>query len=418
MKFLLVSKEGDSAAVGQRLLAEGNDVRLFVKAEQYRGEPQGIIPQVASLNQALSWTPDIVLVGETGLVKEANVFRMRNYKVFGGQPIADTLEHDRFQAIKWLEENGVRVPLTLQFSTTAEAKKFLLAQERESRWVIKYDNQDIFSSYIGKHVDDIVAFMGKVPPRGKFILQRFVEGLFETSVELWFVNGKRLSPPNGTIEQKRFLTGDMGPQTGCQSSLCWKYQDNAKMVTEIFTDELLVSIAGFKLTSPMDVAVIISKKDKRPHVLELTPRIGLSAIFAVFAIMENDFGEFLYDALNGQNPDMRLTNEVGFALTVSVPPYPYDVKKQEISNQKIDLKPELLEHVWLCDAYYDKQQGFVTGGHDGLVCYITQADKDANKAIERTKEIAKGLNISRVQYRTDAGEQSQHLKTLTDLGYM
>jgi phosphoribosylamine-glycine ligase len=84
--------------------------------------------------------------------------------------------------------------------------------------------QDTATTYVSKSSDDMLRYLDKLGTITKgveFILQEVVNGT-EVSVEGWF-NGEDFYFINGTLEEKKFMEGNKGPNTGCAGNLVWVF---------------------------------------------------------------------------------------------------------------------------------------------------------------------------------------------------
>lgn len=417
-KILIISEYGDTAALAQRLTEEGHDARVYICDKKFKPILNGIVQKVES---GAKFDPDVVVYGETGLGKSriySNYARGQGYPSFGGSVYADVLEHNRFAAIKLAHDSGIPVPDTWEFDNYRNAQKFLAAHD-DTRYICKVNDGNEFTSFMGKTNEDVANYLAKEKPT-RFILQQFIDGLLEMNCELWFSHGKPIDGSlNCSMEEKKFLSGDMGPNVGCSSTLVWKPK-STKLVEEVWNSGLLNKIEDERYTGPLDIALMLDRGGK-PYFLEFTPRFGINAVFALVHILKSDLGEVLVRAARGEAPVMDLTdNEYAFALTVSIPPYPYEIDALQTPNISIDTSPISDDNVCLWGYDITAYDGaFYSAGLHGKLFDITTSSVSPSAAAYFAKEAAKSLDISNAQWRDDAGnKQQENIYTLETLGYL
>ena len=172
----------------------------------------------------------------------------------------------------------------------AEARKFV--ERQGGRWVLKpHDTAASDLSYPAKDAEDMLRRlahaqeMEELKPTQKFIIQEFIKGI-EISTEVWVQNGELVGKPNGTIETKKAFPGDLGPNSGCQTSVVWPYEGlTSRIVAQtVGRPELREWLrsptapggdALLPYSGPLDINCIISEEDHKPYGIEWTPPFWL-----------------------------------------------------------------------------------------------------------------------------------------------
>ncbi|HEU4677695.1 MAG TPA: hypothetical protein VFS75_03190, partial [Candidatus Paceibacterota bacterium] len=97
MRILFISNELGGSGLCQKLIEEGNDLKLYIHRPEWQACYQGLAARVANWRHELNW------VGKDGLIifddvffgREQGELRKDGYKVVGGSEGGDALELDR-----------------------------------------------------------------------------------------------------------------------------------------------------------------------------------------------------------------------------------------------------------------------------------------------------------------------------------
>lgn len=413
MKFLLYSPELVGGAIGVRLKQEGNEVEAFVKEKRSKHGLDGLLPKVNSLEEGLSHNPDVVIFDYCKSGDVADDIRKKGFRVLGGSKFADLIELDRGMGIKMAEKMGLRVPPYQSFGKNDIEKAIEFIQETGERYVLKPDgNLGAAMTYVSADADDMIQELEHMQRekmvKGDFILQEFIPGV-EISTEAWYSKGALLAPFNGTLEQKHYLSGDLGPNTGCESSVVWAYPEGSK-IADLTIVKLDPVFKKMGYTGPIDINCIIADEDGQPYFLEYTPRFGYSAFYALTQILEQDIGELFYNVAEGTTEPMPLAEGIGASLTVSMPPYPLEANKEtaflydKIKGRKI-MNPPDDDHWFPGDVMLDENKELVCAGGDGLIGFITGRGSDLEDTMESLYDMAREIEMSDKGYRNDADDR-------------
>jgi phosphoribosylamine--glycine ligase len=399
----LISKYGDGAALGLRLAAEGHDVDLWIKVPDAPNLYQGILPRVKDWKQGIS--KDTILVFDmSGFGKEVDEYKAKGFRVIGGSKIADEMELDRGFGLAIAENHGIAVPPSQEFNDFAAAKEFLAEKgdEGDGGWVFKpNDNKEDIPTFVATSTEQMVAMLEHYETLWKgdasFVLQQVVEGT-EVSSEVWCVEGVIIPGSyNNTLEQKKLMPGDLGPNTGCMGStvrfgLCPRIYD------EVFK-KLQPWLKAQKFTGPLDINCIVAD-DETPYMLEWTPRFGYSAIYAFAEGLNMPLGEFFEAIASGEIPTLDPLEEWLGALRLTMPPYPHC---EDVSQDKgvpllgLELDDE---HTWPLDVMLNEGR-LVCSGANAIIAEVTGHSDDLSDLWSDIYGRTKMLQIPEVQYRTD-----------------
>ena len=205
---------------------------------------------------------------------------------------------------KVAKQYGLSVPGTTEFKDIGSALAFI--KKEPKAYAIKIDNnKSEASSFVAKDAEEMVDYLNHSKEEGligsgdTFVIQEVVKGA-EISTEVWFSDGNPIWPANSTFETKKFLAGELGPRTGCETSLVFHYEGDRSKVVDKSIRKILPLMKYAKYTGPVDVNCIVSEKDHEPYFLEWTPRLGYSAIYAFMSMLGMPISEFFYKVATGQ----------------------------------------------------------------------------------------------------------------------
>lgn len=412
-RILFISKDLDGVGIAYKIKKDlGIDVLVVFKdkMEEYTGE--GLVDRITLenftfenvLEIAQKYKPDFIILDMTGLGKIADKLRQAGYIVWGGSELADVLEEDRDLAVKIVKRYGINVPETYEFKTAKEAIEFL--KNRGGRWVYKPEGlKDATHTYISclDNSEDLIFYIEKLnrQDKSRFILQKFVQGI-EVSHEIYF-HGKNFYFLNFTFEEKKFLTGSLGVNTGCEGDVVGFFTPD-KLLFQKGLKKLIPFLKQVNYIGQIDINSIVDLEENDIYFLEFCPRFGYNSIFTTIEILGLDyFLESIYQLAQGKDIKQKIPNQLGCSLRISIPPYPQD-KESDVSMIDFDEKDE--KHIWLCGVMKQGNYYLTSGGY-GCVLVITEKDTILQRAIKRMYFMADKLKIPRKQYRFDIGVRAE-----------
>jgi phosphoribosylamine-glycine ligase len=464
------SKSGDFAPLAMRtpggIFFANHDPRFHEK-EPYKG----LAKVYKSLGEILADRPSAIVFDmttgqvppyQTGLNKPtlmgpvADKLRAMGYPVWGGGMIQDLLEADREFGMRVMHENGIRIPWTIVFTPKGkESWESMLdlpedeqwglhevsgdldaaidfVQECDLTWVFKPSGDGASSlTYVARNTEDMIHRLedikehGDLKPGTPFLLQEKLRGV-ELSTEWLVVNGEP-HLTNATIETKKFLADERGPNTGCQTSVCWMYNSpQTKIVKETMGNEKFrswlknpIGPKGEKYASyhgSLDLNCIISEEDGKPYGLEWTPRHGYSAAFCLLELIEYPLDQLFAELARGTLPQtVAVKPGYAYSVRVSIPPYPMldqlDEKKYpEVARQMLQLATDInilgpieSPHVWLLDAKRYEDGAVKTAGIDGVVMEVTGYATSVQGARDNAHALLEQFDIADYMARTADG---------------
>lgn len=398
MNILINSYLGYGAWFALRLLEEGHNVDYYLSDRKYVNVLKGLIPP------PLSVTPnyglyDLSIFDLTGKPKAAEK-SAKLVPTIGDGNLHCQLEEDRAFGIELMEDCDINVPFWEQFDDINEAKKFI--QKTGKRYVFKPDggqNQDAATTYVSESADDLLAYLDKIGNATKgadFILQEVVEGI-ECSTEGWF-NGEDFFFINGTLEEKKFMNDNKGPNTGCSGNLVWEYGYEAKIYVEgLSRIKDFLKESGFR--GMIDLNTIIGDK---LYGLEWTPRFGYDASSTLLNLINSNVGDFIGAIASGAKPDYETSEKYGAAIRLSIPPYPTELEGAARDGVSISgIFPDDVRRIYLYDALVSEEGNLETAGINGFIAVPLGKGATPREAFSFVDYQCSNIKIPDMQYRTD-----------------
>jgi phosphoribosylamine--glycine ligase len=407
VKFFWYSVKGFGLSMAQRVQAEGNDVVFYqeVKNEKSKGRVgRGLVPLASSPRP----DPDAIVVFDfSGAGKKADAFRKAGNPVFGGSAFADALEENREFACQLMRANGIKTPTSAFFTSMKKGVEFVHAHPKPL--VFKPSGKDMSAALtvVGDNNDDLAKDMERIAKiegdKIPFCLQEKVEGI-ECSIEGWF-NGMDwvYHSINSTLEEKRFMTGSVGPNTGCMGNVVWFYRHARPKLAKDTLYKLTQILRRADYRGPIDV------NTKGGYALEFTPRFGYDAIQTAIMLMHDDLGGILSDVARGQARRFNVSFDFATGVTLSLPPFPGS-NLDELAEQcgtPVRFPPELYPFFHLGDVMLDDEGQLVTAGNDGVVGVMTATGATSVASTEEAYRRVEQVKVPDLQYRLDIGERAR-----------
>jgi phosphoribosylamine---glycine ligase len=352
---------------------------------------------------------DLVLFDLTGRPKTAEEIMNLGIPVIGDGDLNSELEDNRLFGIEVMEQCDIGVPFYEQFDDISTAKRFI--KKTNKTFVFKPSggqDQDTASTYVSKSPEDMLKYLdklGAISKGAEFILQEVVQGT-EISTEGWF-NGEDFFLINGTLEEKKFMDKNRGPNTGCSGNLVWLYdQVNLPYIFREGLQKLKGFLQEYKYRGMIDLNTIVS--DSKLYGLEWTPRFGYDASATLYSCFNDGLGDFLGEVASGGIPRIGIDNNFAAGIRLSIPPYPSEIKNKhpaEVPIEGID-EDDCIKSCFLYDAMLDDSDNLVSAGVNGLICVPISSAGSIQAAFGKLSEKIKKIHIPDMQYRNDIEEST------------
>lgn len=388
-----------------RLREEGHRVDTFLSLPDYGNILEGIIPPPKIKAKGSRQFPDysrydLSLFDLTGRERQSE-YSASLCPTMGDGAFNNVVENDRMFGVEVMEEAGIIIPPYKKFTDTGAAKQFI--NKTGKRYVYKPDggqDQDTATTYVASSAEDMLEYLDKVNAITKgapFILQEVIIGT-EVSVEGYF-NGSDFYLLNCTLEEKKFMNENKGPNTGCAGNLIFNFGLSEPKVYVEGLKKMIPYLNSVGYTGMIDLNTIATPDGL--YGLEWTPRFGYDASATLFNTYQGNLGEMFHAIATGRTPDQSWNAEFGAAIRLSIPPYPSELKGHHPQGVPVKgIEPEDIESIFLYDVMLEKNK-LVTAGHSGMIAVplgkgatIGEAYADCNSKVEKIK-------IPNMQYRTD-----------------
>ncbi len=416
MKIAMSSFSGMGAWWVLRLLAEGHDVDYYLSKHEYEDVLRGLIPPPKKLSldhrrsiQGYGYPSykgyDLSLFDLTGVAKQADASALE-VPTLGDGTINKMLEDDREAGIQAMEESGIEVPPWQKFTSVGEAKAFI--KKSDKRYVYKpfegYGVDDKSLTYVAKSAEDLLKCIDKLfamSRQAPFLLQEFIKGT-EASCMGYF-NGEDFYLLTSTLEDKKFMDGDKGPNTGASGNLIFTLKETSRLYTQGLKKAIpFLKAIGYR--GMIDLNAIVTK-DKF-YGLEWTPRFGYIADSCIAMMYGNGFGEMLHRIATGSVPHLKWKAAFAVGVTVSIPPYPTEIRIPKAKDVPIEgVDPTDIEQ--LCSMYlYDVKlskdgKSLVTSGNYGYIGAPMGIGDSILEASAACNALLEKIQIPNMQHRTD-----------------
>lgn len=414
-----------------RLMAEGHKVDYYLSDAKYVDVLGGLIPppKLLSLDHRrndaghpLYKGYDLSLFDLTGRAKQADK-SAAEAPTLGDGSFEHMLEDDREFGIKMMEECGINVPAYTRFDNPSQAKPFI--KKTDKRYVFKPftqggTTQDTATTYVAKDAKDLLEFIDTLWASAKgapFILQEFETGT-EIGTEAFF-NGEDFYLLSGTLEEKKFMNDNKGPNTGCSGNLIFAMHDEMKIFKEgLLKAKPMLQAYGFR--GILDLNTIVT--DTKVYGLEWTPRFGYLCCPTIATMYGDGYGELLGDIASGKSPQIKWSHRYGAATTLTIPPYPSEIRLGKAKGVPIGgIDPEdieTLKETYLFDAMIEKKK-LVTSGNYGYIGAVLSGSDSIGGAFLKNEAAIKKIDIPNCQYRTDMQKTTEKkYNTLLDEGWI
>jgi phosphoribosylamine-glycine ligase len=310
---------------------------------------------------------------------------------------------------------GVTIPRTERFEGTKSIPA--LCQPWGPGWVVKPDgNVSTAKTMVIKDRDQLDRCIGTLPPASTGIVQEIVEGI-EVSTEGWF-NGNRFVQFNHTWEDKRFLAGDLGQNTGCMGNIVLACGEDRLVRSTVAKMAPFLRLLDYR--GPFDINCIVN--DRAAYALEATSRMGYDAVEALIEGLDEPATLFLSDIAGGVNREPVVTDRTMVAVRLSIPPWP--MRKPDSDAEPLlvtGIDRDTLPHLFLTDIYVEDGVYYTAGG-DGVLLKATavgridQRDRPTkggaayktdytHEARRRVYRLLDSIDVPNKQYRIDIGSR-------------
>jgi phosphoribosylamine--glycine ligase len=403
----MISDTGDGLGVAQRLVTEGHQVAVWIKSREYDQSGLGIVLRPQSWREKLAWS-DFVICDMVGFGHLEEVFRRMGKPYIACSSFMDQMELDRAKGMQIFQKVGIKTPETFSFSNVEEARKTISEMEFGLGWVLKPDgNIGTSKTLVIKDESELDWAFGTNKAGTSMIVQRIVDGV-EVSTEGWFNGRDFLRPFNHTFEEKRFMEGNLGPNTGCMGNVIIARDSNK--LTRATVERLKPFLLKIGYRGPVDVNCIVNADGA--FALEATARFGYDAIEGLIEGLKESPLDLFFETAMGTKKEMDITEDSMIAVRLTVPPYPAeDVEQIDWGDPITGINVDNIKHLFLCNVYADHEDNkFKVAKADGVVLKATahggkKGTDYTSFARDRVYRTLGNIKCSNNQYRLDIGKR-------------
>lgn len=418
-RIAFLTKDGVFLPMALRCIDEGHDCRVFWTKKHpgtnARQIGQGLVPAAPSLPDLLRWNPDAIIADSTGMGGVCDSLRASGFPVYGGSRIADELEFDRDGSLALCQQLGIDIPNTAVFKTFQEAQAYLKSEK--DTYVIKLDGEAYAGSSLTFVPDTpeetrevLSAYQKVVKGKVDILLQEKVHGVEVTSEGFWNGVGWEESFWNHTLERKKLMNDDLGPNTGCAGDVLLAARRDRLVEQSIA--RLTPMLRKTDFYGQIDINTIVDLADEKVYALELTPRFGINASLTFMSMWATEMGEWFLRAAHRTSPGIKVGSPYGASVTVSVPPFP-GTKTDGVTDGVPVLMPRIPDTPQKVFANLNlfgvrkEENHLVTVGFDGWVASPTGQGSSIRQAVDRSYQLVRALKTPNKQYRTDIGPAAE-----------
>lgn len=401
MKYILLSKDGDFLPLLYRMHKAKEEVIAYI--DNSDDIHDGLTPTVHSALEIDVEQNDVIIFDMVGAGEAADRLKKDGHQVIGGGVFNDKLELDRKFGTDFMKKHGIQIPPTWEFDTMDAVKDFV--ENNPERYVFKPNgNLETDLTYVATSAENLLAVLpwleSRIPEGTEFEIQQFTEGI-EMSTEAWFNGEKFLQPINSTMEEKKFMAGNVGPATGCMGNVVWTWDDDtSQFLYEYLFQPLEEELRKQNYLGPLDINGIWNEDGI--HGLEWTARFGYDAIQAYTRLLNKPLAQVLMDLPTLDIMPVK-QDYIAIAIRVSIPPFP---SEGDVPNVPL-LGLNDRDRIYLNDVKKDEKLGLVCAGTDGYVLAVCSDGKSLKTATAKAYEVIDELEIPNKQYRIDIGERYQ-----------
>jgi len=404
VRVCVASIFAEAAWFSHLLSTQGHDVSLAVSDDRYEQVLGGMVKVMPKEVAYSADQYDLVVFGETGSGKDADRAREQTPTV-GDSVLADTLEENREASLEFMQQCGIQVSPWEVFSDPSDAIRHI--KKTKKRYVFKPigDQDDKSTTYVSKSAEDLLHYFDvlfRSAKVSKFVLQEFVAGT-EVSTQC-YMNESGYYALNHTLETKKLMNGDVGPNTGCSGSLVWlANRDNV-----LFEKGLKKAIAPLQemgYVGPIDLNTIVNEQGV--FGLEFCPRFGYDSDALLTRLIGGNFGDFLFAIATDQRPaEIIPRHSFCASVRLSVPPYPCEALPETFYKAGIPIEgltEKNFDRFYVYDVRKRAEDAddLETAGICGWVGSPLAVGETPGHAFTEAYEMLKHVRVPNGQYRTD-----------------
>jgi phosphoribosylamine--glycine ligase len=375
---------------------------------------KGLLPRVDDWEKSMKWA-DLILPTDNALFQgRIKRYFDEGYPIFGCNPASARLELDRNYGQEMLKKLGIPTLPYQEFDNYDEAIAYV-KQTGKAYAVKPRGDADKALSFVAKSAKGLVFKLGRWKEEGKvgknveFVLQKAVKGI-EMAVGGWFGPGGWSRWKCENFEEKKFMSGGLGVNTGEQGTIL-RYVQESQLFEQVL-EPLTQILHALDYVGYVDMNCIIDPKTGIPWPLEFTMRFGWPLIYIQSALHRGDPVEWMADMLEGRDT-LKVSEAISVGIVLSHGDYPNKAHTvKENSGYPLYGTEKNRDSIWFTDvamgeAPDDDLQMVkmpVTAGN--LLAVTTGTGETVEAARTKAYAVIEGIESpTNLQYRDDIGER-------------
>ena len=316
------------------------------------------------------------------IIEGSKVFSKHLMKKYGIPTAAYETFDDMDAALAYLDT--APVPVVVKADGLALGKGVIIAQSREeAKEAVVSMMRDGRFGESGRHV----------------VIEEFLTGP-EVSV-LSFTDGETLVPMVSSMDHKRALDGDEGPNTGGMGAVAPNPYYTKEIAAECMENIFLPTIRAMRAEGRpfrgcLYFGLMLTKSG--PKVVEYNCRFGDPETQAVLPLLKSDLLTVMQATTNGTLADASVEFSTGSACCVVLASEGYPQKYE--SGFAITMSEEAAAHCYVAGAKKDGDTLLTAGGR---VLGVTAAAPTLRAAVEEAYRLAEGVAFANKYCRSDIG---------------
>ena len=400
MKILIVSKNGESLGLSQKLVREGHEVRFYIKSAGFQYAGLGIVKRENAFRPFLSWA-HLIISDSLGFGHLENLIRSKGVPFVGFNSIADLIGMDGKRMLQVLERFQIPYPST-QIFDTPEIAEDLVKDWTPLGYIVKPVYSDDGHSYTCKTPEEYMYALSNYSGHVSVMAQEIVEGV-DVCVQGWFNGDDWVEAFSYVFEERRFLDGNRGANAICMGAVMVPVSRMGVLV------ELLKRLAPFlnKAGYVGPVTLYTMVKDKEYRICSMIAGFTYDAIEAFVGLMDENIGEFLYDIAMGKRKYIKLHSGFGMAVRLTIPPYPTPINS-EVHGRPLPNNLQNDEYFLLADCYKNRimqtgDKGLFWAASTGVIGKVIGHERNLTKLHKEIYGKISEVDIQDLQFRRDIG---------------
>jgi phosphoribosylamine--glycine ligase len=401
-----------------RALDAGHELNYWMptRAGEKRPYGRGLVRRPEKWEPLMDWSDLIVLTGNNKYGWALEEYFGKGYPIFGANSKGAELELDRGKGQELLKKVGVR---TIPYEVVDNvADGIALIKETGKAYAMKPwgGEADCALTYVSSTPEDGIFTLEKWQKegsfKGKLMLQEKIDGI-EIGIAGWFGPGGWSAAFEESFEHKKFLTGDLGANTGEMGTVI-RHVDSSKLfdlVLEPVTDYL----HSINYVGDCSVNCMIDKQGKA-WPLEFTMRLGWPDFCLRQEVIKHDPITWMKDLLNGKDT-LEVSTAVAVGIVLAHGDFPVESAAPNVwagfpiygvtEDNERHLHFQQVQWGEAPSSKTKREEMYLTGGVYFMV--VSGCGKTVRQAADRAYGVVNEIKVpSNVMYRVDIGERLEN----------